>query len=48
MEREDEIIEAVDAMVDDLDVVVEREARRLGIPTDDLLKRIANELQARA
>ena len=48
MSNETDIVEAVDEIVDDLDVDrLEDEAERLGITPADLLKRVVSETQAR-
>jgi uncharacterized protein YidB (DUF937 family) len=48
MSNENDIVNAVDEIVDNLDPDdVEREARRLGISTDELLDRITVEIKAR-
>ncbi|HWI69266.1 MAG TPA: hypothetical protein VNS88_12965 [Nitrospiraceae bacterium] len=47
MNEEDDIAEAVDSIVDDVDVDIEREADKLGISSSELADRVANEIKAR-
>lgn len=44
---DDEIEEAVDNLVEELEGSAEREAKRLGIEGSEMLDRIANEIKAR-
>lgn len=44
---DDEIVEAVDNLVEELEGKAEREAKRLGIAPEEMLDRCANEIKAR-
>lgn len=46
-EMEDEIVAAVDDIVEEVETAARREARRLGLDTPELMDRVANELKAR-
>lgn len=47
MGDEDEIVEAVDNLVEGLEGSAASEAKRLGLDSDELLDRVANEIKAR-